>query len=251
MKIQNISKVLCLSLCLLVLSVSCGQAQETADHNGYAALLKKYVKNGAVNYQGFKDEEAVLDKYLDVIEKTDTKDLPRDAQFAFYINAYNAWTVKLVLSGYPGIKSIKDLGGALKGPWKKEICRIDGKVMTLDDIEHAILRPRFEDPRVHFAICSASKSCPMLSSEPYQGNILNDQLDAAARSFISDPQKNRLDGNTLYMSSIFKWFADDFNNDVIAFFLKYAEGNLKDKLTAEKDKITVTYFDYDWSLNGE
>lgn len=251
MKIRNISKFLCLYVCLIMFPISHGQAQETADNNGYAGLLKKYVKNGAVNYRGLKDEEAVLDKYLDLIEKTDSKSLSRNEQFAFYINAYNAWTLKLVLGAYPGIKSIKDSGGALKGPWKKEICRIDGKVITLDDLEHAILRPRFEDPRVHFAICSASKSCPVLISELYRADILNDQLDAAARSFISDPQKNRLEGNTLYLSSLFKWFADDFNNDVIGFFLKYAEGNLKEKLRSEKDKLTVTYFDYDWSLNGE
>lgn len=241
-----------LALCfLLMFPVKQGQAQETGNKSDYSALLKKYVKDGAVNYQGFKDEEAVLDNYLDLIEKTDTKDLPRDEQFAFYINAYNAWTLKLVLSGYPGIKSIKDLGGVLKGPWKKEICRIDGKVMTLDDIEHAILRPRFEDPRVHFAICSASKSCPVLSSELYQGDKLNEQLDAAARAFINDPRKNRPEGNTMYVSTLFKWFADDFNNDVMGFFLKYAEGNLKEKLTSERDKLIVTYFDYDWSLNGE
>lgn len=251
MKIRNISKFLCLYFCLIMFPISRGQAQETADNNGYAGLLKKYVKNGAVNYQGLKDEEAVLDKYLDLIEKADSKALSREAQFAFYINAYNAWTLKLVLSDYPGIKSIKNLGGALKGPWKKEICRIDGKVMTLDDIEHAILRPRFEDPRVHFAICSASKSCPVLSSELYQGDKLNEQLDAAAHAFINDPRKNRLEGNTLYLSSLFKWFADDFNNDVLGFFLKYAEGNLKEKLTSEKDKLTITYFDYDWDLNDE
>ncbi|MCK7483684.1 MAG: DUF547 domain-containing protein, partial [Candidatus Moduliflexus flocculans] len=87
---------------------------------------------------------------------------PREEQFAFYINAYNAWTIKLILTGYPGVKSIKDLGSLLQSPWKKEFVRIHGKTLSLDDIEHSILRPRFKDPRVHFAIVCASKGCPPL-----------------------------------------------------------------------------------------
>ena len=228
-----------------------GSAANEVDQSLYAELLSKYVKNGIVNYQGFKNDEKNLDQYLKVLEKTDTKTLSRNEQFAFYVNAYNAWTIKLILSGYPGIKSIKDLGSLFKSPWKKKICRIDGKIITLDDIEHNILRPRFKDPRVHFAINCAAKSCPPVRSEPYRGGELDQQLDEMTRAFINDLENNRLEDHTLYVSSIFKWFAEDFNKDIVGFFLKYAKGDLKEQLEANKEKIKVKYLDYDWSLNGK
>lgn len=245
---------------LLFLMISCvfflslpvaSWSTEQVDHSLYAALLEKYVKHGAVDYQGFKNEEARLDQYLRVLENTDTKELSRNEQFAFYVNAYNAWTIKLIVSGYPGVKSIKDLGSLFKSPWKKKICRIDGGIITLDHIEHNILRPRFKDPRVHFAINCAAKSCPPLISEPYEGSKLDEQLDASARAFLNNPDRNRLEGNTLYVSKIFKWFSDDFNNDVVGFFLKYAVGKFKETLMENRDKIKVKYLHYDWSLNGK
>lgn len=221
------------------------------DHALYVELLEKYVENGMVDYQGFKNEEAKLDRYLKVLAETDTKKLSRDEQFAFYINAYNAWTIKLILTGYPGIKSIKDLGSIFKTPWKKRIARIDGDIVTLDHIEHDILRPRFKDPRVHFAINCASIGCPPLRSEPYRGEVLELQLDEMAKAFINDPQRNRLEGRTLYVSSIFKWFSKDFNDGVVGFFLKYAQGNLKKELAENQRNIQIKYLDYDWSLNGK
>jgi len=131
------------------------------------------------------------------------------------------------------------------------MCRIDGKIITLDDIEHNILRPRFKDPRVHFAINCAAKSCPPLRSEPYYGGELDQQLEEMASAFINDPSKNRLEGNTLYVSKIFDWFEEDFNGDILGFFLKYAKGSLKEQLEVNKEKIKVKYLDYDWSLNGK
>jgi len=226
-------------------------AAQGVDHSLYAGLLKKYVKDGVVNYQGFKNEESVLDKYLKVLEDVDSKTLSRNDQFAFYVNAYNAWTIKLILSGYPGIKSIKDMGSLFKSPWKKKICRIDGKIMTLDDIEHSILRPGFKDPRVHFAINCAARSCPPLRSEPYRAGELDQQLDEMTGAFINDLENNRLEDHTLYVSSIFKWFKKDFNKDIISFFLKYAKGDLKRQLETRRGKIKVKYLDYDWSLNGK
>jgi hypothetical protein len=220
------------------------------DHAIYAELLANYVANGVVNYAGFKADEARLDQYLKTLETVDPDSLPREEQFAFYINAYNGWTIKLILGGYPGVKSIKDLGGLFQSPWKKEFVRIDGKTLTLDDIEHAILRPRFKDPRVHFAINCASKSCPPLISEPYRGATLDAQLTRVVTSFLNSPANSRLEGSTLWVSSIFKWFAEDFNQDVVGFYLKYAQGDLKQKLEAGRGRIEVKYMDYDWSLNG-
>ena len=223
----------------------------TVNNSLYAHLLKQYVKHGRVDYQGFKKEEGKLDQYLAVLEETNSKKLSRNERLAFYINAYNAWTIKLILSGYPGIKSIKDLGSFFQSPWGKKLCRIDGKILTLDDVEHKILRPRFQDPRVHFAINCASKSCPPLLSDPYRGSILDQQLDSSTRVFINDQAGNYFDGKTLYVSKIFKWFAGDFQDDVIGFFLKYADANLRQALLNKKGKITIKYLDYDWSLNGK
>ena len=234
-----------------IIMVTSGLAGAGVDHSLYAELLKKYVEDGVVDYRGFKNDEKKLDRYLKVLERVNTKTLSRNEQFAFYVNAYNAWTIKLILSGYPGVKSIKDLGTLFKSPWKKKICRIDGGLITLDDIEHNILRPLFKDPRVHFAINCAAGSCPPLISEPYRSSTLDQQLDDSARAFINDPLSNRLEGHTLYVSKIFKWFAEDFNNDIVGFFQKYGKGDMKKALDANREGIKIKYLDYDWSLNGK
>jgi hypothetical protein len=229
---------------------SLASTETAVDNSIYGELLKKYVRDGKVDYAGFKTEEAKLNQYLKVLEKIDPDSLSRDEQYAFYANAYNAWTIKLILSGYPGVTSIKDLGSLVQSPWKKEIVRIGGEVTSLDHVEHDILRPRYKDPRVHFAINCAAKSCPPLRPEPFSGNILDRQLDDSTRSFINDPESYRLEDNELYVSRIFKWFSEDFNEDVFGFFLKYATGNLKKELEAKSDRIKVKYLQYDWSLNG-
>ncbi len=222
---------------------------DTVDHSLYARLLIKYNDKGIVDYKGFKNEESKLDRYLKILKETDTNNLPREEQLAFYLNAYNACTIKLILSAYPGVKSIKDLGNIFRSPWKKKICSIDGDRLTLDHIEHGIIRPRFKDPRAHFAVNCASKGCPPLRAEPYQGNILNQQLDDSTRTFINDPQRYRIEYHTLYVNEIFKWFSEDFDNDIIGFYLIYAEGDLKNFLESNKGKIKIDYYDYDWSLN--
>ena len=230
--------------------ISPSLAENTVDHDIFSRLLEKYVQYGKVNYQGLKDEASALDAYLKILSQVDPKALSRDEQFAFYANAYNAWTIKLILSGYPGIKSIKDLGSLLKSPWKKKIALINGERITLDQIEHDILRPRFKDPRVHFAINCAAKSCPPLSAEPFVGDRLDRQLDALTRSFVNDPKSNYLKGNVLYVSSIFKWFKSDFRDGIVNFFLQYAEGDFKANLERIGDAVNIKYLDYDWSLNG-
>lgn len=220
------------------------------DNSIYAELLASHVRNGVVDYQGIKNNEKKLDAYLELLAAVDPERLPRNHRFAFYINAYNAWTIKLILSGYPGVESIKDLGSLFSSPWKKKICRINGKVLSLDEIEHGILRPRFKDPRVHFAVNCASKGCPKLISMPYDGDRLESQLNEVARAFVNNRKKNYINGNTLYVSSIFKWFAEDFDHDIPAFFVKYSDVELKKQLLQKSGNIKVKYLDYDWSLNG-
>lgn len=216
----------------------------------FAELLNKYVSATGVDYKGLKSEENKLDQYLLELEQVQIKDLSPSHKMAFYINTYNAWTLKLILSAYPKVKSIKDLGSIFKSPWKKKIVRINGKTLSLDNIEHDILRPEFKDPRVHFAINCAAKSCPPIRSEPYQGDTLNDQLDEMTTAFINDSKSNYIDGNRLYVSAIFKWFPEDFNHDIVDFFLKYARGGLKTELEEKKEWIKIKYLYYNWSLNG-
>lgn len=223
----------------------------TVDNSLYAELLGRYVKSGVVDYQGLTTEEDKLDHYLRVLEKTDSKTLSRNERFAFYINAYNAWTLKLILTGYPGVKSIKDLGSFFRSPWKKKIARIDGTVMSLDHIEHEILRPRMKDPRIHAVVNCASKSCPPLREEPFRGAVLDHQLDEQFTMFINDPLRNRLEGKSLYISRIFDWYAEDFEGGVLVFFLKYAKGEFKKRLEINRPQIDIKYLDYDWTLNGK
>ena len=160
MKIKKEKIYIIITMIILIGTTGGDAFCAVVDNSIFADLLKEYVKDGAVDYAGFKKDESRLDAYLKVLEGVNTGTLDRDAQFAFYVNAYNAWTIKLILSGYPGVESIKDLGSVFKSPWKKEIVRIDGDLVTLDHVEHEILRPRFKDARVHFAINCASKGCP-------------------------------------------------------------------------------------------
>ena len=225
-------------------------AGAVVDHGLYAQLLNSYVHEGQVSYDGFKQDESKLDRYLAMLETIDPQDLTAEERFAFYANAYNAWTIKVILSKYPNISSIKELGIFNTGPWRKKLVRLDGQVLSLDNIEHDILRPQFKDPRVHFAINCAAYSCPPLRSEPYVGSRLDDQLDEATRAFINHPGRNYMDGDTLYVSKIFKWFAEDFNGDPAAFVRRYAQGRFKTELSARGDSVKVKYLPYDWSLNN-
>ncbi len=248
---KNIAPLTLAVISLLLGFFSPFPSHAAVDNSIYADLLGRFVRDGRVNYRGFKSEQNRLDEYLNVLERIDPGSLPRQEQFAFYINVYNAWTIKLVLDGYPGVESIKNLGSFFKSPWKKNIVRLHDGLYTLNNIEHDILRPRFTDPRVHFAINCASLSCPPLQPEPYSGKKLDVQLDSAARSFINDSEMNFLKGDTLNVSKIFKWFPEDFNNDVTGFFLQYADTTLQQGIRSAGERIKVRYLDYDWSLNGE
>jgi len=223
-----------------------------ADDSLYAALLERYVHAGVVDYAGLKADESRLDAYLAELEHTDAAALGLEDRKAFYINAYNAWTLKLILTGWPGVKSIKDLGGLFSGPWSRELVRIEGKVLTLDEVEHGILRkPPFTDPRIHFAVNCASKSCPPLRSEPYDGARLDEQLDDATREFINAPGNTVVDGELVWVSKIFDWYGEDFGDAPLNFVRRYARGGLMEQLDALGDQARVRFLDYDWSLNGE
>ena len=234
---------------LLLFFTGFALAKESVDNHIYASLLKKHVTNNHVNYDGFKKDENLLDEYLGILNITNAKLLSKNSRFAYYINAYNAFTIKLVLTKYPGINSIKEIGSFFSNPWSKKFILLHGKTISLDHIEHKILRPGFKDPRVHFAINCASKSCPRLRNEPYEGETLENQLDDQASVFINDKKNTFIKGDNLFISKIFKWFEKDFSGNPLLFIRRYAHKELKEKFDSANENIKINYLNYDWTLN--
>jgi len=243
-----LKSIMGLSVLLLFFAEST-MAAAPIDNQIYASLLTQHVRDNRVDYDGFKKDESVLDEYLDILSQTDAATLSGNDLFAFYINVYNAFTIKLVLTKYPGINSIKEIGGFFSNPWNKKFIPLNARTVSLDYIEHEILRPKFKDPRIHFAINCASKSCPKLLNKPYEGSILEDQLDAQAREFINDKKNNFIKQDTLYISKIFKWFKEDFNDNPLSFIKRYADKDLKEMLVASENNLSIAYLHYEWSLN--
>ena len=235
--------------CLMVPGLSAGAP--TVDNTIWAELLQRHVTDKRVDYDGFKQDEAELDQYLAILSSIDPTALSRNHQFAFYINAYNAFTIKLILTRYPGINSIKETGSFFSNPWSKKFIPLNGFTVNLDHIEHDILRPRFKDARVHFAINCAARSCPPLLNVPYEGSTLETQLDEQTKKFINTPANTFLKGSTLFVSRIFKWFAGDFSGSPLGFIRQHARGRLKKDLekAAGSNEITLQYLHYDWTLN--
>ena len=215
------------------------------DHSQWDKLLKKHVtREGMVDYKGFKRDEAELDGYLRMLsEKRPTNTWSVQELLAYYINLYNAATVKLILENYP-VKSIKDIDGA----WTKGRVAVGDKMLSLGGIENGILR-KMNEPRIHFAINCASISCPNLFNEAFTANKINAQLDAVTRAFINS-SKNEIGKNHLNLSKIFKWYKKDFmvngKKDVIAFVSAYVNQPITISPNA-----TIAYFEYDWGLNEQ
>jgi len=233
----------------------------TVDHVAWDKLLKAYVKPGSdginrVDYDAFKKSgHRALKDYVARLQAVDPGRLDRNEQFAFFANLYNAKTIDIVLDKYP-VKSIKDisLGGGLfatftGGPWKAKVLRVKGMDLSLDDIEHSILRPVFKDPRVHYAVNCASIGCPNLATEAFTKANLAAQLDAGARAYINHPRGVSVAGGRIEVSSIYNWFKADFGGDdrgVLAHLRKYAGPKLKTKLQRAN---SIDGHDYDWRLN--
>lgn len=235
----------------------------TVDHKAFDALLKAHVMPNPdglnrVDYKAFKaGGHASLKGYVANLEKVDIAKLDRPEQFAYWANLYNAKTIDIVLDKYP-VKSIKDisLGGGLLaavtgGPWKAKTMRVTGRDLSLDDIEHGILRPTFKDPRVHYSVNCASVGCPNLGTEAFTGAKLEQQLDTAAKAFINSPRGVRVEAGRTIASSIYSWFQADFGGNaagVLDHARRYAEPALKLKL---EGITSIAEFTYDWSLNDK
>jgi hypothetical protein len=237
-----------LSLLLVLVLVTSARAEDY-DHAPLHELLKTHVRGGGIDYDGLLKDETKLDAYLAPAATFSTEGLSRDEAMTFWINMYNAWTLKLILTKYPDLDSIKDLGSVFSSPWKKRFVKIGGKTLTLGEIEHEILREEFKDPRIHFAINCASKSCPPLLPEAYRAATLEAQLDGATRDFINNRANTIIDSKRLTVSRIFKWYKEDFDNDIPGYVKQYAAPELKQKLERLGNAPDVSFMDYDWSLN--
>jgi len=238
--------IVLLSLCLAMVTTA---RAETYNHAPLDDILAAHVRGGGIDYDGLADDKAQLDAYLAPAADYSPGGLSRDEAMAFWINMYNAWTLKLILTKYPDLESIKELGSVFSSPWKKKFVKIGGKTLTLGEIEHKILRETYQDPRIHFAINCASRSCPPLLPEVYLAETLDAQLDEATRAFINNRDNTRIEGNKLFVSRLFKWYKDDFGGDIPAYINRYAEGPLKQAMERAKEPFKVSFMAYDWSLN--
>lgn len=249
--------------CLLgLLIVVVGQA--APDDALYSALLADRVDAvGLVDYRALQSDPR-LDTYLTTVAQTDPAALASDAaRLAFWLNAYNAYTLKLIADNYP-VQSINDLatGGKYIGyligktPWDIKFAQIQGERVTLNYIEHDVVRKRFKDPRVHFALVCAAVSCPPLRREAYVADRLDAQLNEQAEIFLRDESKNRfnLQERRAELSKVFDWFKEDFGSadaTVIAYAGRYAPWTARRAMLGGTAKWTLSYTDYDWALNAQ
>ena len=232
-----------LLLLFLTTSFLYSQTSPDTDHSLWDELLQRNVdEQGWVNYPGFVADSTKLDAYLTELRThPPTPNSTRNQQLAYYINAYNAYTVYLILQHYP-VKSIKDI----KAPWKQPIAELGSETLSLNDIEHKVLR-KMDEPRIHFAINCASVSCPKLLNRAFLAETLDDQLAEVTRDFLMS-DKNMIRQDSLELSSIFKWFGKDFTvngkKDILGFIQPYTDVSID-------PKARIVYLEYDWNLNEQ
>lgn len=227
-------------------------------HADWEKLLKAHIRPGTdglnrVDYAAFKSEgQGSLKTYLQRLQKVDVSKLSRAEQFAFWANLYNAKTIDIVLDHYP-VKSIRDIdispGLFANGPWGKKVVKVKGVALSLDDIEHKILRGLWREPRVHYAVNCASIGCPNLPLTAFTGTGLEQMLDEAARSYINASRGVSVRAGSLTASKIYHWFKVDFGSDeasVLGHIRKYAKPKLVSKL---RNVTGITDYTYDWDLN--
>ncbi|MBY0422188.1 MAG: DUF547 domain-containing protein, partial [Parvularculaceae bacterium] len=228
------------------------------DHSAWTAFLARHVKAPAapgeparVAYAAATSEDkAALAAYLDTLQAVRPTTLRREEAFAYWINLYNAATVKLILDNYP-VSSIMKIRGRLFsiGPWDRKAATVEGVDLSFNDIEHKILRAYFNDNRVHYALNCASIGCPDLKAEAWTAASLDADLDAAARRYVNSPRGVRVENGKLVASSIYQWFGGDFggtDEGRLAHFRRYADPSLAAALAGA---TSVRGYGYDWKLN--
>ncbi len=270
---KNFKNTLIFIASFVLMTLTSPVFSQTFDHNytAWDAQLKKQVKwlpdnkQSRVNYKGFAADRAELTKTLDGLSAVTAAQyaaFSREQQMAFLINAYNAFTIELILTKYPDLKSIKNVT-TFGSPWKKKFFQLLGEERNLDWIEHERLRPNiagggFKDPRIHVAIVCASIGCPAIPPEAFTAAKLDSQLDDGMARFVGDKTRNRYADGKLQVSSIFKWFKEDFEKGYKGFtkvedvFAKYADALTLDAAAQGQIRaktVSISHLDYDWSLN--
>jgi len=252
---------LCLALVLSGAVPPFTAAGEPVSNVLYTAVLEEYVQDGRVDYSGLCEDERFA-SYVNQLATVDPDTIgDNDERLAFWINLYNAYTLKIICDNYP-LESINDLhlGGLVVGTvlkktvWDKKFVKTDGEELSLNHVEHEIIRSEFRDPRAHFAIVCASVSCPPLRAESYEGGRLGDQLDDQARIFFSEPDKNYFDveKKEAHLSKILDWFSKDFggnDEEILLFVSTYLPKDLASAIRADPTEWKIKYTDYDWRLN--
>ena len=229
-------------------------ADDELSHELFDQVLQKYVDSqGRVNYAGLKNDLGTLESYLDLLAVNAPSDRATfQTGLAFWINAYNALTIKGVLDHYPttSVRKIKLFGGF----FSRIKFQVGGRSYALDNIEHDIIRSEFGDPRIHFALVCASLGCPILENRAFVPETLEERLDNATANFINNPEKVRLDreNGVLHLSQIFEWYAEDFedtHDSVINFISEYLPE--ADTAFLARAEIQIQYLQYDWRLNAQ
>ena len=242
---------------LLVSLSSCAIGKVKSDsepisHEIWDGLLKKHVSSdGKVDYRGFIEDSLVFNNYIKLLKENHPNDQhwTDNEQLAYWINAYNAFTVQVVIRHYPkpSIKDIKKGIPFVNTVWDIKFIQIEEETYDLNNLEHGIIRSQFTEPRIHFAVNCASISCPNLRNSAYTAEKLDEQLEEQARKFINDPSKNKLTATDPKLSKIFFWFSSDFKNkapSVIEFINKYADSLVN-------TGASIDYLEYNWGLNGK
>ena len=255
---------------LLLGAVAPNLASADFDHGLWNKLLMENVvelQGGSVtevDYDGFLQQEERLQGYLEALSRVPEDEFARwdsAEQLAFLINAYNAWTIWLILTEYPAIDSIREIGFLPGAAWRRKIVSLFAAQFSLDELEHEMIRqwPQFQEPRIHFAVNCAAVGCPPLRAEAYQGQTLEQQLDSNTRLFLKDRNRNYLEGGTLYVSRIFDWYEEDFQQgwlgveSVAQFLAGYADAlelTRQDVESLLSNGIRIRYLRYDWGLNA-
>ncbi len=235
-----------------------GASRDRIDHRTWDAFLKTYLKPGPdgvnrVQYGRITDaSKKALHGYLDRLRQTPIKLFKRTEQKAYWINLYNALTVRLVLEYFP-VASIKDIevsSGPLGGPFDKKLLEVNGEPLSLNDIEHRILRPIWRDPRIHYAVNCASIGCPNLLTQAFTGDNEDTLLESAANAYVNHPRGARIEDGKLIVSKIYGWFSEDFGGTeegVIRHLRRYAQPSLARAL---EGRTAIDDYEYDWRLNG-
>ena len=243
-----------ISTALLAVALWISSASASFDHSLYDLILKTHVKEGLVDYKSLKEDKR-LDEYLEKLKGAKMGDLEsRNEKLAFWTNAYNAYTLKLITNYYPlsSIMDVKEPG--YTDAWNIPLAHIAGKTYTLDQVENAVIRPNWPDPRIHYALVCAAQSCPQLRSEAYTAELLDQQFNEQAEWLMKNRNQFALKNRKAKLSKVYEWYAVDFGKnttEALETLIPHVDDSLAKNLKKEAKKWKVSFIEWDWELNEQ